>query len=337
MADDYSRGNPYGDSDDDELENLPRRPAGSDSGAARAPGGSPPQAWGWASDNPPPARSGPAGNTPPPRPTAYMPSDRSASRPAVPAPAPPPPPAPAVPRRGTGAACIWLLALAGVIVLACGLLGFGAIQSGVNGLAGWVPRLPGLPLVTPTVVIQAQGPSVVQSIRSLSRIETSQYTVERVLTGESTGALPPFTSDKILFIARGEVIAGVDLQKLSEDDVQVVSDTVTIRLPAPEILSSRLDNEKSRVYDRQTGIFTKADPNLESQVRQRAEEEIKSAALEDGILDKARENAETTLRTLLHSLKYDNVVFVAPSGGVLGPATTATPGELMPSDLTPVP
>ena len=143
------------------------------------------------------------------------------------------PPAPAVRRRGTGAACIWLLALAAVIVLACGLLGFGAIQSGVNGLAGWVPRLPDLPLVTPTVVIQAQGPTVVQSIRSLSRIETSQYTVERVLTGESTGALPPFTSDKILFIARGEVIAGVDFQKLTEDDVQVVSDTVTIRLPAP--------------------------------------------------------------------------------------------------------
>jgi hypothetical protein len=265
-----------------------------------------------------------------------MPGERPAPRPTVTA-ASPPAPAPAVPRRGTGAACIWLLALAAVIVLACGLLGFGAIQSGVTGLAGWVPRLPNLPLVTPTVVIQAQGPSVVQSIRSLSRIETSQYTVERVLTGESTGALPPFTSDKILFIARGEVIAGVDLQKLTEDDVQVVSGTVTIRLPAPEILSSRLDNEKSRVYDRQTGIFTKADPNLESQVRQRAEEEIKSAALEDGILDKARENAETTLRTLLHSLKYDNVVFAAPSGGVLGPATTATPGELMPSDLTPVP
>jgi Protein of unknown function (DUF4230) len=333
MADDYSRGNPYGDSDDDELENLPRRPAGSDAGAARAQGGNPPQAWGWTRDNLPPARSTPPAT--PPRPTAYMPDDRPPPRPTAPAAAPPP--APAASRRGTGAACIWLLALAAVIVLACGLLGFGAIQSGVNGLAGWVPRLPALPLVTPTVVIQAQGPSVVQSIRSLSRIETSQYTVERVLTGESTGALPPFTSDKILFIARGEVIAGVDLQKLTEDDVQVVSDTVTIRLPAPEILSSRLDNEKSRVYDRQTGIFTKADPNLESQVRQRAEEEIKSAALEDGILDKARENAETTLRTLLHSLKYDNVVFVAPSSGTLGPATTPTPGDLMPSDMTPSP
>lgn len=331
MADDYNRGNPYGDSEDDELENLPRRPAGSDPGTARAPGASPPQAWGWASNNPPPARSTPPAT--PQRPAAYMPSDRPPPRPAVTAPAP----APAAPRRATGAACIWLLALAAVIVLACGLLGFGAIQSGVNGLAGWVPRLPNLPLVTPTVVIQAQGPSVVQSIRSLSRIETSQYTVERVLTGESTGALPPFTSDKILFIARGEVIAGVDLQKLSEDDVQVVSGTVTIRLPAPEILSSRLDNEKSRVYDRQTGIFTKADPNLESQVRQRAEEEIKSAALEDGILDKARDNAETTLRTLLHSLKYDNVVFVAPGGGALGPATPTAPGELMPSDLTPSP
>ena len=84
---------------------------------------------------------------------------------------------------------------------------------------------------------------------------------------------------------------------------------MTIKLPKSEVLQSKLDNDKTYVYDRQTGLFSKPDPNLESQIRQAAEEEIVKAATEDGILVKARENAQQTLRTLLKGLGYENVQF----------------------------
>jgi len=230
-------------------------------------------------------------------------------------------------RRGTGSACIWLLALAGIVVLACGLLGVGALQGGWNGLTGMVPRFPALPVITPTVIIQPQGPSIVTQIQSLSRLESAQYSVKTVLTGESTGPVPPFTSDKILFIAYGQVVAGVDLSRVTDADVQVVSNTVRLRLPPPEILSTRLDNSKSNVYDRQTGFFTKADPNLESQIRQRAEQEIRQQALEGGILMTAQDNAEKTLRVLLTSLHYDSVTITAAPlpAGTVAPGVTTTP------------
>jgi hypothetical protein len=235
------------------------------------------------------------------------------------------PPAAAGPRRNTGNACIWLLALAAVVVLACGLLGAGALQKGFEGITGMVPRFPTI-FGTPTVIIQASGPPLIQQVQALSRLETSSYSVQTVLTGESTGPVPPFTSDKILFIARGNVIAGVDLSKVREEDIVVVSDTVTIRMPAAEIFSKYLDNDKSQVYSRDTGIFTKADPNLETQVRQKAEQDILNQAIEDGILTKAQQNAETTMRTLLHGLHYDNVTFLPPLPAIpTAPALFSTP------------
>ncbi|HUS15977.1 MAG TPA: DUF4230 domain-containing protein, partial [Chloroflexia bacterium] len=233
-----------------------------------------------------------------------------------------------LPGRNTGNACIWLLALAAVVVLACGLLGAGVLKNGVGGLSGWIPGFPNPFSLTPTVVIQS-GPSVVQQIQGLSRLETARYTLDKVVTAESSNGGIPFTGDKILFVARGDVIAGVDLGKLRDSDVQVVSNTVTIRLPAAEIFSSRLDNAKSRVYDRQTGFFSQGNPNLETQVRQEAEQGITTDALESGILTTAQTNAEKSIRALLHSLRYDQVTF-------LDPAPTPAPTLVAP-DMTPTP
>jgi Protein of unknown function (DUF4230) len=85
---------------------------------------------------------------------------------------------------------------------------------------------------------------------------------------------------------------------------------VTIIVPAAEILVASLDNNKSYVYDRQTGLLTKGDVNLETQARQVAQQQIQQAALEDGILKLAQDNAASYLERLLSSLGFTDVVFV---------------------------
>jgi hypothetical protein len=72
-----------------------------------------------------------------------------------------------------------------------------------------------------------------------------------------------------------------------------------------------LDNEDSYVYDRETGLLTKGEITLEATARQAAEEEILSAALEDGILEQAETNAENYLYRFLRSLDFSDVFFVA--------------------------
>jgi hypothetical protein len=166
---------------------------------------------------------------------------------------------------------------------------------------------------TPTVVVDPV--TIVREVRSLARLETIQYTVEKVITAETgQGTFGFLFGDRVLFVAHGVVIAGVDLSKLGPEDLRIEGNVLYVQLPEPEIFIASLDNEKSYVYDRDTGALTRGDVNLETTARQAAEQEIENAALEDGILQLARQNAENYLSRLLIEVgSYDEVLFIGPT------------------------
>jgi len=166
-------------------------------------------------------------------------------------------------------------------------------------------------LINPTPTIIPDPVTYINEVRALARLETIQYSVEKVITAEiGQGTLGVFFGDKLLFVAHGIVIAGIDLSKMNPEDLQLQGDVLTVRLPQTEIFVATLDNDKSYVYDRETGIFTHGDTNLETTARQAAEQEIAKAALEDGILNLAQQNAEVFMEKFFKMFGYDNVVFV---------------------------
>ena len=167
-------------------------------------------------------------------------------------------------------------------------------------------------IIHPTPTIYPDPVTVIREVRALARLESAQYSIEKVITAEvGQEALGGLFGDRLLFVAHGDVIAGVDLSRLRNSDLTVTPDgRVTLILPAAEIFVATLDNDKSYVYDRQTGILTKGDANLETQARQVAEKEIERAALEDGILDLAQTNAAAFIEGLLRSLGFTEVVIV---------------------------
>lgn len=211
-------------------------------------------------------------------------------------------------RRGPSG-CAILAGTFSLLLLSCALLAYAGFQGGLDSLGKLSGVFPKLDLsMTPTVTIDTSRPSVIEKIRALSKLETVHYQMEKVVSGKSTTALPEFlVSDKILLVAHGEVVAGIDLGKVGPEDIVVSGDSVVITVPSPEILYSKLDNDKTYVYDRQTGIFSKPDPNLETEIRKTAEQEIVKAALEDDILGKARVNGEQVIRTLITGLGYPQV------------------------------
>ena len=159
------------------------------------------------------------------------------------------------------------------------------------------------------VRFDVSSPAVVEMIRQLSRLETVEYSLDKIVEGERQSAyLPNFLDgDKLLLVAHGEVIAGIDLGQLKAGDVLVNGDTVHVRLPAAQILTTRIDNGRTRVYSRMTGLLVSSDPNLESDVRQTAEVQIAQAALDDRILEKARQNARASVTALLYGLRFRKV------------------------------
>lgn len=170
-------------------------------------------------------------------------------------------------------------------------------------------------LLHPTPTIIPDPVTYINEIRALARLETIQYSIEKVITGETGGGtFQALFGDKILFVGHGTVIAGIDMEKLQPEHMRYENGVLTVRLPPAEIFIATLDNEKSYVYDRETGILAKPDVNLETLVRQRAEEEIRKAALEDGILEQAQLNAEAYLFKFFAALGFPNTIFVDDQG-----------------------
>lgn len=158
-------------------------------------------------------------------------------------------------------------------------------------------------------VINVNQPTVVRQIQQLQRLETVEYTMDKIISGEHDNPyLPKFLAgDRLLLIVHGQVTAGVDLGKIQQGDVSVNGRTLSLRIPAAEVFSTRIDNARTRVYSRDTGLFSSPDPNLESEVREEAERQLQQAALQDGVLKTAQENAHNTLSIMLKGFGFDQV------------------------------
>jgi Protein of unknown function (DUF4230) len=159
--------------------------------------------------------------------------------------------------------------------------------------------------------IDISQPTVIASIQRLARLESVVYTMDKVVEGDRTNQYLPdiLTGDKLLLIVHGQAVAGVDLSSIQASSVQIDGRSVTIAMPAAQLLSVSLDNSKTRVYSRITGLLVPADPNLESEVREKAEAGLRQSALDSGILNTAEGNARATLTTLLHSLGFQQITF----------------------------
>ncbi|HWZ77869.1 MAG TPA: DUF4230 domain-containing protein [Candidatus Sulfotelmatobacter sp.] len=162
-----------------------------------------------------------------------------------------------------------------------------------------------------TLSIDVSQPTVVDRIQRLQRLETVVYTVDKIVTGAKENPIFPdfLAGDRLLMLVHGEVIAGIDFTDLKPGDVRLNGKQIQLHLPAPQVFRTRIDSAKTRVYSRQTGLLVPTDPNLETQVRQEAERQLQEAAMADGILRTAQQNAASTIRSLLQGLGFEKIDF----------------------------
>src|SRR5450631_3152879 len=162
-----------------------------------------------------------------------------------------------------------------------------------------------------TLTIDVSQPTVVDRIQKLQRLETVVYTMDKIVSGEKENAFFPdfLAGDRLLMMVHGEVVAGIDFSNLKPGDVRVDGKQIHVHLPAAQVFSTRLDSARTRVYSRQTGLLVSTDPNLETQVRQEAEQQLQQAAVTDGILRTAQQNAVSTITGLLQGLGFEKIDF----------------------------
>lgn len=207
----------------------------------------------------------------------------------------------------------------GIVAFAC----FGVVNTARQALNVLVTPTPTItPTPTPWPVL------VVERIQNMGRLETVKYTVEHVVEAEKEGQVILFFEldrYRVLLVAYGEVVAGVNLAHVRAEDVRVEGGRVTIVLPPAEILSSEVDPARTRIYKVREGILDgllandDVDQALILQLLDRAEKEIVAGAREDGILQQAEAGAQVTLTQFLYALGFTDVEVV------FSPAATPVP------------
>ncbi len=198
-------------------------------------------------------------------------------------------------------------------------------------------------LAIPATPVVLPSPSViVNQIQGEAELVTVSMKLERIITAERNNDIMwGLLGENLLFVAHGHVEAGIDLSQLRQEDIVVVDpETVMINLPPARIYEEKpiLDTERSYVANRRTGLLTRADPQLETDVRREAEQQLIQAARESELTAEAQRRGELVVDALVRAFGFTNVVFTdgpppqvapfqqeVPKGYILTPVPTAVP------------
>ena len=154
--------------------------------------------------------------------------------------------------------------------------------------------------------IEITDSGMVQKISSMGKLELVKYEMKDIIDQREVHLILP--DSRVLFLAVGEVTACIDLTKVKKSDITQTKDSVVVYLPRPEICYSKLDHEKSKVYDIRGVMFEDGAKDMVEDVYKLAEKRILDNANQMNVLGLARQNAQLIFKPLLESISGKTVV-----------------------------
>jgi len=200
-----------------------------------------------------------------------------------------------------------------------GLAVFVGSLLGLFLLLGWLGNLlPGIGNPFSERTVDRSGPALLKSLRNLSDYRAATGHFEVIVDVEKDTRFVPdkLKGERVLFLAVGDVDAGVDFSGLKDQAVTVSDDrrSVKLELPPPQYHKPALNLERSRVYDRDRGLIDRLqsvfgdDAGTDPEIYALAEDKLAAAARDgSGLLKRAQRNTRLMLEGLLHSLGFTNV------------------------------
>ncbi|HAX88274.1 MAG TPA: DUF4230 domain-containing protein [Cyanobacteria bacterium UBA11370] len=201
---------------------------------------------------------------------------------------------------------LMLMTTGGMVMIAL-IFGIGILRTGSR----FVEQLQAIftnPQPEPEVDIRS---IIVRQVRGASELTTAIFTMEAVVPTRQDRTLGgyPVATTTLLYIAYGEVRAGVDLEELTPNNVQVINDTIQLQLPPPRILDSKIDVNRSQVYDYNRGFLglgPDTAPQLQMLAQQETLKKIVFTACNQGVLQEANDRAHLAVSQLLSTAGYKN-------------------------------
>lgn len=115
----------------------------------------------------------------------------------------------------------------------------------------------------------------------------------------------PGTKSVCVFSHEFLITAGYNFEEIETEVTEKSEDSkgqIIVKLPEAQILSSGILSDKEKVYYESESIFTNLKEEDKAKLRAEMGEKAENIAIENGILDKAKENAKKVLSSFIYKL-----------------------------------
>ena len=153
---------------------------------------------------------------------------------------------------------------------------------------------------------------VVGKIQKASKLATTEFTVDKLVFGvKNKRILWAVKLNEAQFLAKSQAIikAGIDLEKIKEEDIIIKNKMISITLPPVEIINFSYPAERfSKIDILTTNAFT-TKINLEDQEHffRQAELDIRNSLQYMDIVETTQKKTSTLLRAMLINLGYNEI------------------------------
>lgn len=172
------------------------------------------------------------------------------------------------------------------------------------------------PTAAPTAVpVQ----TIINQIRAEAELTTVVYEAVSVVHVEQENdalfSLIPVPPTELTYQAQGEIRAGINLHQITEQDIEVSGDVITVLLPPAQIFNVSLTQNAGGTLDLdKPWLFGELKPGAIEQAQSRAATEMLAQACERGILAEANSNAVQELGRFLSTIAVREIVIVTQPG-----------------------
>lgn len=158
---------------------------------------------------------------------------------------------------------------------------------------------------------------ILDRLKSINELHTAISSVQTIVTDTEQRKIlgMEIGQTKMAYVAVGMVRAGLNLTELRNEDIDLESSSICVKLPPARILDAKIDVDRSEVYDiRQSTMFPPQKVTLQSNVEKKALEQIIDSAKKAGILKTAEEQAKSVITSLVNMMGITNVKVECGSG-----------------------
>jgi hypothetical protein len=149
----------------------------------------------------------------------------------------------------------------------------------------------------------------VEGLRELSKLATVEYKFSKIVKSTKSTF---WGTRKILFQVDTSMKAGIDMNKIKEQDIKNSKDSITIRLPKPEILHLQFEPEGIVEKYNESGIFTRKFNQEEIyEILRLGEEDMRKAIDNDAeLLAMAGINARVVIETWIKNIEKKKKIII---------------------------